>query len=148
MMADIKHDGRVITVALSEKNLNDLFAQKLAGRAPVLMRAQEDGTNLVHLAEALELSEKTIDRAIRRAEDVEVVPIVRRPAVVSDRQCFSCGGDGARPRKRKSPDTPAHLRGTVDLCGDCYARGFEHRKGNPAYWRFRDRLSIPKGAYA
>lgn len=126
-------------------------AEQRANRESIdaqFLALSRSGTNLVHLAEALELSEKTIDRAIRRAEDVEVVPIVRRPAVVTETVCFVCTEPTARPRKRKSPDTPAHLRGTVDLCSDDYARGFETRKGNPAYWRFRDRLSIPKGAYA
>lgn len=103
------------------------------------------GTNIPALAEALELSEKTIDRAIRRAEAVEVVPVVRNPAVTTARPCFVCERPG-RPRKRKSPDTPAHLRGSVVLCDDHYARGFEHRKGNPAYWAFRSRLVIPEGA--
>jgi hypothetical protein len=55
MKADMTHDGRVITVALSEKNLNDLFAQAIAGRDPVLMRAQEDGTNLVVTVEPNDL---------------------------------------------------------------------------------------------
>jgi hypothetical protein len=118
--------------------------EKIDARLLALSRA---GTNLARLAEGLGVSEKLLDRALRRAGDVEVVPIVRDPAVTTTRPCFICEKPG-RPRKRKSPDTPAHLRGTVVLCDDHYAAGFEAKKGNPAYWRFRDRLSIPKGAYA
>lgn len=163
----LHHDEYVDTLALREAVLAELglthselieaykmgrpTAEQRESREKIdsqLLALSRAGTNLSWLAEALELSEKTIDRAIRRAEAVEVVPVVRNPAVVTAKVCFVCTEPTARPRKRKSPDTPAHLRGTVALCDDDYARGFERRKGNPAYWRFRERLGTPRGAYA
>lgn len=125
--------------------------EKIDARLLALSRA---GGNMLDLARAfgwpVEAADskggarsKTMERALARAREVEVVQIVRNPALVHDRACFVCEAKAKR-RKRKSPDTPAHLRGTVDLCDDCYARGFEHRKGNPAYWGFRDdRTPLP-----
>jgi hypothetical protein len=52
--------GRLIHVTLSEKNLDDLVAQRAAGRnEPTLMRAQEDGTNLIVSVESNDLHYET-----------------------------------------------------------------------------------------
>jgi hypothetical protein len=109
-----------------------------------LLALSRSGGSMVTLSSALGLSEKTVDRALRRARDVEVAPQVKNPAVMTRRVCFKCGGSGAKPVRRRHSKSPAHLVGTVNLCTPCHARGFNQRPGNPAYWEFMDR-SLPVG---
>jgi hypothetical protein len=109
-----------------------------------LLALSRSGGSMVTLSSALGLSEKTVDRALRRARDVEVAPQVKNPAVKTRRVCFKTAEEGAKPRKRRHSKSPAHLIGTVNLIDSEYAKGFDQRPGNPMYWEFMDR-SRPVG---
>jgi hypothetical protein len=113
--------------------------EKIDARLLALSRA---GGNMEQLAKALGLNEKTVDRALARAKSVEVVPIVRNPAVRTVRPCFICTEPGVA-RKRLRSTSPEEYRGSVVLCQEHYLRGFDERPGNPAYWEFRDAKRIP-----
>ena len=110
--------------------------EKIDARLLALSRA---GGNMEQLAKALGISEKTIDRALKRAREVEVDPIVKNPAVVKPLVCFKTGEVGARPRKRRFSDSPPQWTGTINLSDAEYAKGFDTQPGNPAYWEFRNR---------
>jgi len=101
-----------------------------------LLALSRSGGNMTLLATTLELGGSTIDRAIARAKQIEVAPIVKNPAVRTRLVCFKCGEDGATPRRRRHSKSPE--AGTVDLCDEDYAKGFEHQPGNPAYWAHRN----------
>lgn len=117
--------------------------EKIDARMLVLSRS---GGSMKTLADMLDLSEKTVDRALTRARERETAPVVERPAVVTSRVCFKCGEQGAKPRKRRHSKSPTHLTGTIDLCDADYAAGFNSRPGNPAYWEFRDRKAVREEA--
>jgi hypothetical protein len=108
-----------------------------------LLALSRAGGNMTQAAQAFGISEKTVDRALTRAKSVEVVPIVRDPAVRTVRPCFVCSEPGVA-RKRLRSTSPEEYRGSVVLCGDHYLQGFDERPGNPAYWEFRDDKRIPK----
>ena len=116
--------------------------EKIDARLLALSRA---GGNMEQLAKVLELSEKTIDRALARAREIDVQPMVKTGVIRSKHACFKCGEPGKK-RKRRFSDSPTEWVGTIVLCDEHYAGGFETRKGNPAYWAFRSRLAIPAGA--
>ena len=118
-----------------------------------LLALSRSGGNMALLARTMEMSEKTIDRALTRAREVEVAPIVVNPAVMTRHVSFITGEPGAKPRRRRHVGCPNHLRpsddrrvSTINLSDDEYARGFETKPGNPAYWAFRDKCATPKGA--
>lgn len=94
------------------------------------------GGSMITLAEALGLSEKTIDRALARARERHVEEIVKAPARTTVLGCFKCGEPGRR-RKRAHSTSPADFVGTVVLCDQHYGEGFNTRPGNPAYWEHR-----------
>ena len=94
--------------------------EKIDARLLALSRA---GGAMTTLAGVLGLSEKAVDRALSRARDVEVSPIVKRPAVTHRLPCFKCLED-ARPRKRRFSQSPRAEIGTVALCDEHYAAGF------------------------
>lgn len=98
------------------------------------------GGSMITLAEALGLNEKTIDRALARARERHVEEIVKAPAVTSTLVCFITGEPGARRRKRRHSTSPEAYIGTVNLSDEAYARGFNPKPGNPAYWEHRDAL--------
>lgn len=104
-----------------------------------MLALSRSGGNMTVLADALGIGHSTVDRAIVRARDVEVAPQVKNPAVLTRRICFKCESPGAVARQRRFSDSPKEWRGTINLCNPCYARGFETRPGNPAYWEFKDR---------
>ena len=104
-----------------------------------LLALSRGGGNMEQLAKAFGLSEKTLDRALTRARDVEVDPIVKNPAVVTTLVCFKTGEPPATARKRRFSDSPPQWTGTINLSDDEYAKGFDTRPGNPAYWEFRER---------
>lgn len=116
--------------------------EKIDARLLALSRA---GGNMETLAKALALSEKTVDRALRRAREVDVQPMVPHGVVKARRACFKCEEPG-KLRKRRFSDSPTEWVGNIALCDDHYAAGFERHPGNPAYWAFRARLGTPRGA--
>jgi len=110
-----------------------------------LLALSRSGGNMALLARTMEISEKTIDRALTRAREVEVAPIIERPAVITRHVSFITGEPGAKPRRRRHVGCPNHLRpsddrrvSTVNLTDEEYARGFETKPGSPAYWEHRD----------
>ncbi len=113
-----------------------------------LLALSRSGGNMTILADTLKLGGSTLDRAIARAKQVEVQPVVKNPAVVTPTVCFKTGEKGARPRQRRHDRCPSHLlpveerrRSTINLSDAEYAKGFETRPGNPAYWAFRARCN-------
>lgn len=104
-----------------------------------MLALRRSGGNMTQLADALGIAQSAVDRALKRARSREVSVIVKNPAVTTRLVCFKCGEEGATPRKRRFSLSPEGEVGTINLCGPCYARGFEQRQGNPAYWEFRDR---------
>lgn len=110
--------------------------EKIDARLLALSRA---GGNMEQLALALGLNEKTLDRALTRARLVEVDPVVKDPAVVTTLVCFKTGEPPATTRKRRFSDSPPQWTGTINLSDAEYAKGFDTRPGNPAYWEFRER---------
>lgn len=110
--------------------------EKIDARLLALSRAEG---NMLQLAQAVGLSEKTIDRALVRAREVEVDPIVKNPAVVSTLVCFKTGEPPATARKRRFSDSPPQWTGTINLSDAEYAKGFDTQPGDPAYWEFRAR---------
>jgi hypothetical protein len=110
-----------------------------------LLALSRSGGRMASLAMALDIGTATLERALARATRAEVAPIVRNPAVRSNRVCFKCGDDGAKARKRRHSRSPEQWVGSVDLCDGCYSAGFETQPGNPRYWEHR--LSVrPVGA--
>lgn len=108
--------------------------EKIDARLLALSRA---GGNMEQLAKALALSEKTIDRALSRAREVDVRPMVPHGVVKRTHVCFKCS-QPARLRKRRFSDSPTEWVGNIALCDEHYAAGFERKPGNPAYWAFRE----------
>ena len=109
-----------------------------------LLALSRSGGNMALLARTMEISEKTIDRALIRARETEVAPIVVNPAVVTRHVSFITGEPGATPRRRRHVGCPNHMRpsddrrvSTINLSDEEYARGFETQPGNPAYWEHR-----------
>jgi hypothetical protein len=124
--------------------------EKIDARMLALSRA---GGNMAEFAKAVGISEKTVDRALARAREHEIVPMFKNPAVPSRLVCFKCGEPGATRRVRSHSHCPAYRlperayrKSTVNLCDPCYAQGFQARKGSRAYWEFRDRCVTPRGA--
>ena len=110
-----------------------------------LLALSRSGGNMALLARTMEISEKTIDRALTRAREVEVAPIVERPAVKTPHVSFITGLPGARPRRRRHVGCPNHMRpmddrrvSTINLSDAEYAKGLETKPGSAAYWEFRD----------
>jgi hypothetical protein len=123
-------------------------AAVLQNRAKVdarLLELSRAGGNMAQLAKALGLSEKTIDRAIARAREIDVQPMVPTGVVKTTRVCFKTGEPGATLRKRRFSESPAQWVGAVALCDDEYAKGFDRKPGNPAYWDFRDARTPLRG---
>lgn len=115
--------------------------EKIDSRLLALSRA---GGNMEQLAKALGLSEKTVDRALRRAREIDVRPMVKTGVVRSTHVCVKCGAAGATLRKRRFSDSPTEWTGNIALCDEDYARSFDRKPGNPAYWSFRDdRTPLP-----
>lgn len=126
-------------VALAYKNGRPTVDQlqlrvQIDARVLELSRA---GGNMAQFAKAVGISEKAVDRALTRARLGNPEPMVKRGTVKRDRSCFKCEVPAARRRRRLS-DSPPEWRGTIDLCDDHYAEGFDTRPGNPDYWAFRD----------
>jgi hypothetical protein len=126
-------------VALAYKNGRPTATQlqlrvQIDARVLELSRA---GGNMAQFAQAVGVSEKAIDRALMRARLGNPEPTVKRGVVKRDRVCFKCEAPAKR-RKRRFSTSPPEWTGTIDLCDDHYAAGFEDRPGNPAYWEFRD----------
>jgi hypothetical protein len=116
--------------------------EKIDARLLALSRA---GGNMEQLAKALGLNEKTLRRSLLRAREIEVDAIVKNPAVVKPLVCFKTGELGATLRKRRFSDSPPQWTGSVALCDDEYAKGFDRKPGNPAYWDFRDARTPLRG---
>ena len=115
--------------------------EKIDSRLLALSRA---GGNMEQLAKALGLSEKTVDRALRRAREIDVRPMVKTGVVKTTHVCVKCGVAGATLRKRRFSDSPTEWTGNIALCDEDYARSFDRHPGNPAYWAFRDdRTPLP-----
>lgn len=117
--------------------------EKIDARLLALSRA---GGNMAQLAKILSLSEKALDRALRRAREVDVQPMVATGVVRTANVCFKTGETGARPRRRRFSTSPTEWVGTINLSDEEYAKGFDRHPGNPAYWRFRAKLATPRGA--
>jgi hypothetical protein len=98
------------------------------------------GGNMEQFAKAVGISEKAVDRALIRARLGNPEPMVKRGTVKRDRTCFKCEAPAVRRRRRLSI-SPAEWTGTIDLCDDHYAAGFDTRPGNPEYWAFRERCA-------
>jgi DNA-binding transcriptional ArsR family regulator len=81
-----------------------------------LLALSREGGNMDKLAEAIGLGPATIDRALARAKDVEVVPQMKNAVVRSTLVCFICGEPGATARKRRQSESPANEVGTINLC--------------------------------
>lgn len=95
-----------------------------------LLALSRDGGSMKALAAVLDLSEKTIDRALQRARAVEVTPIVKNPAVKTRCVSFLTGKPGAQPRRRRHKGCPSHMLpmeglrvSTVNLTAAEYWRG-------------------------
>jgi len=106
--------------------------EKIDARLLALSRA---GGNMEQLARVLDLSEKTVDRALRRARVTDVKPMVAHGVVKTARVCFKCEAPAKARRRRFSK---AERPGTIDLCDEHYAAGFDKHPGNRAYWAFRE----------
>lgn len=94
--------------------------ERIDARLLALSRA---GGAMATLASVLKLNEKTVDRALARARDVEISPIVAKPVVTHSLPCFKCEQD-ARPRKRRFSKSPRVDIGTINLCDEHYAAGW------------------------
>ncbi len=116
--------------AEARQTRDEIDAQVLA-----LSRA---GGNMAEFAVAVGLSEKTVDRALARARAAEIEPVPYTPVVRQSKPCFICYAPGTT-RKRRTSQSPEKLRGTITLCDEHYAAGYERQPGNPAYWAFRNR---------
>jgi hypothetical protein len=112
--------------------------EKIDARLLALSRA---GGNMEQLAKAIGVSEKALDRALARAREVDVQPMVKNAAVKARRVCFKTGEPGAKSRRRRFSQSPTEWVGTINLSDEEYAKGFDEKPGNPAYWAFRDRLN-------
>jgi hypothetical protein len=115
--------------------------ERIDSRLLALSRA---GGNMTTLGETLGLGHATVERALARARNNEVTPVVARPAVTTRRVCFIHETPDATPRKRKHRGCPNNMlpvadrrHSTVNLSDRAYARGFDEKPGNPAYWEFR-----------
>jgi len=100
--------------------------EKIDSRLLALSRA---GGNMDKLGNALGFTGNVVDRALVRARDVEIDPIIRNPAVTHRIPCFKCEQD-ARLRKRRFSQSPRAEVGTVALCDDHYAAGWITIKSN------------------
>ena len=103
---------------------------KIDSRLLALSRARG---NMTVLANALGLSEKTVDRALARGRTVEIRPIVANPAVRRRVVSFMTGLPGAKPRRRRHVGCPSHMLpreeyrySTINLSDAEYARGARH----------------------
>ena len=126
-------------IALAYKNGRP-SADQLQLRAQIDARVLElsrAGGNMAQFAKAVGVSEKAIDRALVRARLGNPEPTVKHGVVKHDRVCFKCEAPAKR-RKRRFSDSPPEWTGTIDLCDEHYAAGFEAHPGNPAYWAFRE----------
>jgi hypothetical protein len=119
-----------------------------------VLALSRSGGNMALLARTLEVSEKTIDRALVRARENEVTPIVTAPAVTTRCVSFMTGEPGAKPRRRAHAGCPSHMLpdeayrySTINLSDEEYERGLRGRPGNPAYWEFRLGTSPLRGSY-
>lgn len=123
-------------------------AEKLQLRERIdarLLELSRAGGNMEQLAKALDLNEKTLRRALERAREIDVQPMVPQGVIKATFACFKCGEPGKK-RKRRFSDSPTQWVGTVVLCDEHYAAGFVTKPGSPAYWEFRsDRTPIRNG---
>jgi hypothetical protein len=110
--------------------------EKIDARLLALSRARG---NMTEFAKILDIDEKTLDRALRRAREVDVQPMVKHGVIKTASVCFKTGETGARPRRRRFSTSPTEWVGTINLRDEEYAKGFDTRPGNPAYWEFRER---------
>lgn len=111
-----------------------------------LLSLSRSGGNMAKLADALGRPRLVFDRAIARAKALWVEPIVKNPAVVTDRVCFIEETRDATPRRRRFSKSPEQWVGTINLSERAYARGFEEQPGSPAYWESRDQEQAPPTA--
>ncbi len=118
--------------------------EKIDARLLALSRA---GGNMEQLAKVLDLNEKTVDRALRRAREIDVRPMVKTGVVRSTHVCFKTGEPGAKLRKRRFSDSPTEWTGNIALSDDEYAKGFDRQPGNPHYWDFRLAITPIRGGY-
>jgi len=88
-----------------------------------MLELSRSGGNMTQLASALGLGTSTVDRALKRARQAWIEPVVKRPAVTHVVPCFRCEAP-AKPRRRRFSLSPEGEIGTVNLCDDCYADGF------------------------
>jgi hypothetical protein len=102
-----------------------------------LLALSRSGGSLATMAALLGLNEKTIDRALVRARDRDVQPMVKTGVVATNRVCFIEATPDATPRRRRFSQSPKQVVGTVDLSDRAYARGFETEPGSADYWYFR-----------
>jgi len=104
--------------------------RQLRARIDARLLALSVSGGLPKLAEILNLNEKTLDRALKRAKDAKVEPIVKNPAVKTALVCFIEGTPDARPRRRSHKGCPASMLplpqyrdGTINLSDRAFARG-------------------------
>lgn len=104
--------------------------RQLRDRIDTRLLALSHAGGLPKLAEIFGLNEKTLDRALARARDRLLDPIVKNPAVTHPRMCFIEGTMDAKPRRRQRQGCPAHMMpmpqyrdGTINLSDRAYYRG-------------------------
>ena len=104
--------------------------RQLRAKIDARLLALSRSGGLSKLAEILGLNEKTLDRALARARDAWVEPVVKHPAVRTPVMCFIEGTMDARPRRRRYRGCPAGMlpypeyrNGTINLSDRAYARG-------------------------
>lgn len=134
---DVSSVYRQGPLAAEQRQLRDRIDSRL-------LALSRSGGSMTTLAKVLDMSEKTVDRALARARQVEVKPIVSKPAVRTRAVSFITGLEGAAPRRRRHAGCPDYMipeeqyrYSTVNLTDEEYARGNETRLGNPAYWEHR-----------
>lgn len=137
--ADILRDAACEALGFSYEEITSVYRQgplapeqrqlreKIDARLLALSHA---GGNMRQLAQALAINEKTLDRALNRARDRWVEPVVKNPAVVKPLMCFIEGTMDAKPRRRRYKGCPASMLplpqyrdGTINLSARAYARG-------------------------
>jgi len=104
--------------------------RQLRARIDARLLALSVSGGLPKLAEILGVNEKTLDRALKRAKDAKVEPIVKNPAVTTALVCFIEGTPDAKPRRRSHKGCPASMMplpqyrdGTINLSDRAFARG-------------------------
>lgn len=138
--ADILRDAACEALGFTYEEITSVYRQgplapeqrqlreKIDARLLALSHA---GGNLTQLAAALGLNRTgVIDRALTRARDRWVEPVVKNPAVRTPLMCFIEGTMDAKPRRRLHKGCPASMLplpqyrdGTINLSDRAYARG-------------------------